>query len=157
MFRCCVRAADSSRYLLVVDMNTQMLQRHILGNVDEYRCATPSVARRLVHLSPLESAEGIKLCICCRSCLDVWATRSITQHRGTYGGSSTTKLQEGTPNATVSSFYTAKHKHVKCWHSVIWFSLLCWIYVRKSEPDSWLTISIEMLQKSQIYPICRAF
>lgn len=32
-------------------------KRQICGNLDEYRCVTPSVARWLVHLSPLESAE----------------------------------------------------------------------------------------------------
>lgn len=52
---------------------TQMKEK----DADKYRCATPSVAARLVHLSPLESGKEIKLCICCRSCLELSSSQSV--------------------------------------------------------------------------------
>lgn len=65
---------------------TTAIKTQFWENLDEYRCATPSVASWLIHLSPLECAQGIKLCICCRSCLDLSLTCSITRGMEVQGG-----------------------------------------------------------------------
>lgn len=51
-----VHSGSGLRHQRAAGEHTNTVKRQILANSDEYRCASPSVALWLVHLSPLASA-----------------------------------------------------------------------------------------------------